>query len=210
MCWSFLELCENAALLACSNDSVEGIGGIFRGGASEDRARFSVSSLPVGRRGGREGRGGGAGLTCALTGSELGAVVDCGRPAYLGCSSEALEAADGFGLRTGRGGRGHSPHAGAFTLLSESVDFVRIAEIFAEGVSLVLLEMVDATEPLLCSSRAELRVGSGGGCRLARGGGGAGRLLGRVSETEPLTCSEGLLKVLCLTTTGRLEEMGGW
>lgn len=110
-------------------------------------------------------------------------------------------------FRCGRGGRGHSPQAGALTLLAESVDLVRIAEVFVVDASLVPLEMLDATEPLLCSSSDELRLGSGGGCLLT--GGGAGKLPGRESVMEPLTCSGGLLTVLCLTTMGRLEGMAG-
>jgi hypothetical protein len=78
------------------------------------------------------------------------------------------------------------------------------------SVSTVLLELIDVADPLLDSSSVELRLGSGGGCFLAGGAGaGAGRLPGRISVTEPLTCSGGLFIVFCLMMTGRLAGIGG-
>jgi hypothetical protein len=116
-----------------------------------------------------------------------------------------------FAPLTGSAGRPHSPQAGAFTRLAESVDFVRLVVALEEDVSTVPVEVVEVTEPLLSSSNDDLfLLGNGGGCFLIGSVGGAdGRLPFLESLIEPLTCSEGMLIVCCFVTAGRLLGIEG-
>lgn len=166
---SFWELYEKEAFFAFSTASTEMTGGSLRTGASA--ACPFVSVFREGSLGGREGLGGGAGLTAVLeAGVEI--VVQLGaRLTYFGFSSEYFLTGDcDCGLLAGRGGRWLSPHAGAFTRLAESVDFVRVAVTLEVRPSLGPLA-ADATDTLLGSSSEVFLLGRGGGCFL---GGGAG------------------------------------
>lgn len=137
-------------------------------------------------------------------------VVQLGaRLTYLGFSSEYfLVKGCGCTPRGGKGGSSDSPHAGALTRFRESVDFPRVVVVLDDVVSTVPFEVVDATDPLLCSSSEFFLQGRGGGGFFVAGG-GAGWLPTLRSVTEPWRLSGGLLKVFCLTTTGRLLGIGG-
>lgn len=100
-------------------------------------------------------------------------VVQLGaRLTYLGFSSEYfLVRGCGCTPRGGKGGSFDSPHAGAFTRFRDSVDFPRAGVVLDDVVSTVPFEVVEATEPLLCSSCELFLFGRGGGGFFVAGGG---------------------------------------
>ena len=103
---------------------------------------------------------------------------------YFGRSLEYWRGFDAL-PRTGNGGRSASPHAGALTLLAESLDFVleAVTRLVAAEYADVP-DAVESSEPLRPSTSEGLLEGNaGGGCDGWREGSGGG---GGLALEEPL------------------------
>lgn len=159
-------LYENAERFACSRASADGTGGNFLAAPT----RLSADDFLVGS--------GGGGMKLLVFSGLLTERCDdtlcCdARLVYFGRSGMSDLDVDCVFL-TGKAGRSTSPHAGALTLDSDSLDLVLTSarNVF---VPFVLTDVVEVTDARRLDSSELFRFGSGGGClRFGRGGGPLG------------------------------------